>query len=750
MSRTPPRQQPDADEDPSDEGLDQISMDEFVLLDDMQENLGKGSFGVVNKIRRKKTGKIYALKSMRKQEVIEGNLVNQVELEIQVQRKLKHRNVLRLFRHFEDDDTVYLLLEYCAKGELYQILRTQKGRRFSEGMACKLFVQVAEGLDYLHSNGIIHRDIKPENLLLDHDDVLKIADFGWCAELNVSRTTFCGTLDYLAPEMIQGKGHNHTLDVWSAGVLLYEMIVGRPPFQSTHHGQLISRILNLELVFPGFMSTDARELVTHLLQREPASRLPLQDATKHPWVRRQKVCEQTIETKSKLQESADRGKNPSAGNLTASKTPAGLEREQPENPRRVSGPVGESKAKTETLADVSSTEILAENGVSRAASTTVVSGTSSGASIRSPNKSPRMLSRPDMSGTHPAPTGTSASPSRGPQPRVTSRPSQHQPHQPQQQSHLPQQPHQQSPQHHTQQQRQRLQQQHQQQAESTHSRSHPPNDSDSELSSDQRCKSAIRPTPSTQQGSASQAVVYRPVAASPVMAYRSLDGSWKGLQDTSTFSHQNTSAPTTPVQRVPYRTGPQSPSPEFRSTNQHYPHDENDVRLKYGTTKIGNAEIPLQHTTSQRSLAAGGRPPSGVPLATTSLAPTVQSRTRRTSTATQGVLAASQSPVLKTRTHVGEATFAGENQIAERTNSRPGMVTDDDKVPSRNRDSTARARCPATQRKISQTRPAVMAQSLAVRPGAPANYGVQAVHMSPTNGSRNILGGTRAMTAAAE
>lgn len=264
---------------------DALTLDCFELLDS-QESLGKGSFGVVQKVRRKGTNEVYALKSMRKHEVIDGNLIEQVEMEIQVQKELKHPNVLRLYRHFEDSDTVYLLLELCGKGELYQILRTQKYRRFSEEVACKYFVQVAEGLDYLHREKTIHRDIKPENLLVNDDDVLKIADFGWCAVSSEIRLTFCGTLDYLAPEMILAKGHDHTLDVWSAGVLLYEMVVGRPPFQSTNHGQLISKILKLELNFPEAnpASQLLQDLVRRLLKHEPADRLSLQDAIRHPWV----------------------------------------------------------------------------------------------------------------------------------------------------------------------------------------------------------------------------------------------------------------------------------------------------------------------------------------------------------------------------------------------------------------------------------------------------------------------------------
>jgi len=274
------------DEDAKDqEDLDGTNLNDFECVNSLGSDLGKGSFGVVQKIRRKGTEKIYALKSMHKFEVINGNLIDQVEVEIQVQKNLKHRNVLRLYRHFEDAETVFLLLEFCGKGELYQILRTQKGRRFTENVACDFFCQAAEGLMYLHANNVVHRDIKPENLLVNHENVLKIADFGWCAVSNTLRTTFCGTLDYLAPEMIQARGHDYTLDVWSAGVLLYEMVVGRPPFQSTNHGQLISKILKLELSFPSIVPQTLQDLVRQLLKTEPHERLPLENALRHTWVK---------------------------------------------------------------------------------------------------------------------------------------------------------------------------------------------------------------------------------------------------------------------------------------------------------------------------------------------------------------------------------------------------------------------------------------------------------------------------------
>ncbi|CAE7175365.1 ark1, partial [Symbiodinium pilosum] len=262
-----------------------VRLSDFEMMDGQGgRSLGKGSFGVVRRIRRKGTDDVYALKTMQKAEVVNGQLVEQVEREIQVQRTLKHENVLRLYKHFEDDDTVYLLLEYCAKGELYQLLRTQKGRKFSEQMSKHFFVQLVRGLKYLHSHQIVHRDLKPENLLVTHDDVLKIGDFGWCAATNVLRTTFCGTMDYLAPEMIQGSGHNHTLDIWSVGILLYEMMVGRPPFQSTNHTMLIDRILKIAIFFPPGLPPLVVDLVRRLLKRDPAQRLPLDQVLRHPWV----------------------------------------------------------------------------------------------------------------------------------------------------------------------------------------------------------------------------------------------------------------------------------------------------------------------------------------------------------------------------------------------------------------------------------------------------------------------------------
>jgi len=133
---------------------------------------------------------------------------------------------------------------------------------------------------------VIHRDIKPENLLLDLKGELKIADFGWSVHApNSRRTTMCGTLDYLPPEMVEGKAHNETVDVWSLGVLMYEFLVGSPPFEAQGHQETYKKISRVDMQFPDHVSPLARDLMLKLLVKDPAARLPLKDVPNHPWIK---------------------------------------------------------------------------------------------------------------------------------------------------------------------------------------------------------------------------------------------------------------------------------------------------------------------------------------------------------------------------------------------------------------------------------------------------------------------------------
>lgn len=144
---------------------------------------------------------------------------------------------------------------------------------------------MVSALIYLHQRNVIHRDIKPENLLLGHDDQLKIADFGWSVhEPCSSRTTLCGTLDYLSPEMVKGEPHHKNVDLWSIGVLMFELVVGKAPFHSEGYDATYRKIMKVEYRVPAHISKAATHLISKLLVFNPQERLPLEDVATHPWL----------------------------------------------------------------------------------------------------------------------------------------------------------------------------------------------------------------------------------------------------------------------------------------------------------------------------------------------------------------------------------------------------------------------------------------------------------------------------------
>ncbi|CAF4581581.1 unnamed protein product, partial [Rotaria socialis] len=185
--------------------------------------LGRGRFGHVYCVREKKSKYIVALKAIIKDQISTPRLAKQLISEISIQSRLKHPNILRLYGFFHDDQRIFLLLEYAPGGELYR--RMQKEKILRESEAAGYVYQLCNALSYLHSKQIIHRDIKPENILIGVYGILKLADFGWSAERTETnkRTTLCGTLDYLAPEMLNGSGYDEKIDLWCLGVFTYEM-----------------------------------------------------------------------------------------------------------------------------------------------------------------------------------------------------------------------------------------------------------------------------------------------------------------------------------------------------------------------------------------------------------------------------------------------------------------------------------------------------------------------------------------------
>ncbi|GAB1862433.1 Aurora kinase [Camponotus japonicus] len=258
----------------------------WVLGDfDIGRPLGKGKFGNVYLAREKRTKFIIAMKVLFRSQISDANITHQVIREIEIQTHLRHPNILRMYGYFYDDKRIYLILEYAPKGELYKELNNQPNKRFDEVRTATYIAQLADALKYCHSKSVIHRDIKPENLLLGLNGEIKVADFGWSVHAPSSRRdTLCGTLDYLPPEMVSGRTHNHTVDFWSVGVLCYECLVGKPPFYAATNDETYMNIKKLHYTFPSFVSEGARDLISKLIVIDPEKRLNMDGVLKHPWI----------------------------------------------------------------------------------------------------------------------------------------------------------------------------------------------------------------------------------------------------------------------------------------------------------------------------------------------------------------------------------------------------------------------------------------------------------------------------------
>ncbi|NXG47220.1 KGP2 kinase, partial [Psilopogon haemacephalus] len=248
--------------------------------------LGTGGFGRVDLVRCRE--RLFALKRIRKDWVVQKQQQEHVWTERRVLAGSRSPFVVGLFGTFRDRQYVYLLLEFCQGGELWTKLR--EVRCFEEPLAVFCCACVVEAFEYLHSHGIVYRDLKPENLMLDQRGYVKLVDFGFAKELGQGEKTFsfCGTPEYLAPEILRQEGHDFAVDFWTLGVLAFELLVGRPPFHSADPQQIYSRILDGVFSFPAFLGEAACSLISKLCRRRPGQRLGntasgIRGIKKHRW-----------------------------------------------------------------------------------------------------------------------------------------------------------------------------------------------------------------------------------------------------------------------------------------------------------------------------------------------------------------------------------------------------------------------------------------------------------------------------------
>jgi len=267
----------------------------------LRETLGTGTFGRVRLIEAKKLREAceksgvqhkancyFALKIMKKAEVVRLKQVEHINNEKAILSSINHPFIVTLYAYFQDERSLYMLLEYIIGGELFTHLR--KAGKFPNDHTRFNAAQIVLALQYLHVDNIVYRDLKPENLLLDSQGYIKITDFGF-AKVGEDRTwTLCGTPEYLAPEIIQSKGHGKPVDWWALGILAYEMLAGYPPFYDENPFGIYQKILAGKLEFPRHFDVHARDLIRKLLTADRTKRIGnlksgAEDIKKHKWYR---------------------------------------------------------------------------------------------------------------------------------------------------------------------------------------------------------------------------------------------------------------------------------------------------------------------------------------------------------------------------------------------------------------------------------------------------------------------------------
>ena len=264
--------------------------------------LGEGSYSTVLAATDRQTLREYAIKVLDKRHIIKEKKVKYVNIEKDTLNRLTdHPGIVRLYYTFQDERSLYFVLDLASNGELLGVLK--KMGTFDEECTCFYGAQILDAIGYMHSKGVIHRDLKPENVLLDTQMNVKITDFGTAKLLDIRPRTnggamsgdptdganmdramsFVGTAEYVSPELLTDKNACKASDLWAFGCIIYQLIAGRPPFKAGNEYQTFQKIVALDYTFPDGFPAIARDLVERLLVLDPVKRLSIEHVRNHPF-----------------------------------------------------------------------------------------------------------------------------------------------------------------------------------------------------------------------------------------------------------------------------------------------------------------------------------------------------------------------------------------------------------------------------------------------------------------------------------
>ena len=255
----------------------QISMDSFNII----SVLGRGFFGKVMLVQKKDSKELFAIKTVHKARLIQSNKVQTILAERSILGKVKHPFIVEMNFAFQNATKFYLIMEYVPGGELFSLIRKSKILPISQ---VRLYIaEMALALEYLHKIGIVYRDLKPENILIAKDGHLKLTDFGLSKDIGTVRLTktFCGTGEFMAPEMIDQRLYAYPVDWWALGILTYLLCFGKTPFFDENKAKMFKNIQTLEVSYPENTDKTTKDFINGLLNKDQSQRFGFSQISKH-------------------------------------------------------------------------------------------------------------------------------------------------------------------------------------------------------------------------------------------------------------------------------------------------------------------------------------------------------------------------------------------------------------------------------------------------------------------------------------